>query len=74
LSIILALVTRLRFLFFIWALVIVYFAVKGYVFSSYHLAPGELRTAGYVIAGSVLALPGAFSQMFRRSERDKRYS
>jgi hypothetical protein len=73
LSIILALVTRVRFLFFIWALVIAYFAVKGYVFSSYHLAPGELRTAAYMIAGAVLALPGAFSQMFRRSGRDKRY-
>ena len=73
LSLILALVTRVRFLFFLWALVIAYFAVKGYVFSSYRLAPGEVRTAGYVIAGSVLALPGAFSQMFRGSRRDKRY-
>jgi len=73
LSLILALATRVRFLFFVWALGIAYLAVKGYVFSSYRLAPGEVRTAGYLIAGSLLALPGAFSQMFRRSRRDKRY-
>jgi len=73
LSIILALATRLRFLFFVWALVIAYFAMKGYVFSGYRLAPSELRTAAYVIVGSLLALPGAFSQMFRRPARDKRY-
>ncbi len=73
LSLVLALVTRVRFLFFLWALVVAYFAVKGYIFSSYRLAPGETTTAACVIVGSLLALPGAFSQMFPDRRREKRY-
>jgi len=73
LILILALVGRLRFLFFLWALGIIVLALKGYVLSSYHLAPGEIRSAGFVILGSLFAVPGAWSQMFRRNRRDNRY-
>jgi len=73
LTLILALGGRLRILFFLWALAIAVLAVKGYVFSPYHLGPGEIRTAGYVILGSLVALPGAWSQMFRKRRRDTRY-
>ena len=39
--------------------------VKGYIFSGYHFTPGEFRTAIYLIAGSVVALLGAWAQMLR---------
>ena len=73
LSVILALAGRLRFLFFLWALGVAILAVKGYVFSNYHFTPGEVRTTAYLIAASLLALPGAWSQMFRKGRRASRY-
>ncbi len=55
----------LRPLFFVWSLAVTLLLVKGYILSGYHFMPGEFRTAIYLIAGSVVALLGAWAQMFR---------
>jgi hypothetical protein len=54
-----------RPLFFLWSLVVTILLVKGYIFSGYHFSPGEFRTATYLIAGSLIALIGAWVQMGR---------
>ena len=72
-SLLLALAGRLRALFFLWALLIVALMVKGYILSGYHLAPGEARTAVYLMIGSLFALAGAWFQMSRKIERGARY-
>ena len=62
---VLAIKGKLRPLFFVWSLVVMLLLVKGYIFSSYHFAPGEFRSAIYLIAASVVALLGAWAQMLR---------
>jgi hypothetical protein len=69
LTLLLALKGSLRPLFFIWSLLVMVLLVKGYFLSGYHFAAGEVRTALYLTAGSVIALFGAWFQMFRRSGR-----
>ena len=64
---------RLRVLFFLWALAVVGLMVKGYIFTGYHFGPGEAKTAGYLVLGSLLALWGAWFQMFRKVDRPGRY-
>jgi hypothetical protein len=73
LSLILAMLGKLRPLFFVWSLAVTVMLVKGYVFTGYHFAPGEVKTAGYLIGGSLLALLGAWFQMWRRVGRPARY-
>lgn len=60
LTLILALSGRAAFLFFLWSLAVVVVMVKGYVFSGYGFAAGEVKTAGYLILGSLIALIGAW--------------
>ena len=67
LTILLALKGSWRPLFFLWSLAVTVLLVKGYFLSGYHFAVGEARTAFYLTAGSVIALFGAWFQMFRRS-------
>ena len=69
LTIILAIKGTLRPLFFVWSLLIMILLMKGYLLSSYHFSPGEFRTAIYLIAGSIIAVLGAWAQMSRRSAR-----
>ena len=65
---------KLRPIFFLWSLVVVVFAIRGYVFSSYRFAPGEWKIAAWVMAGSLIALVGAWLQMWRRRpKRGLRY-
>jgi hypothetical protein len=66
LTILLALKSKLRALFFLWSLAVVVLLVKGYFLSGYHFAVGEVRTALYLVAASILALFGAWFQMTRR--------
>jgi len=66
LTILLALKSMMRPLFFLWSLVVTVLLVKGYFFSGYHFGPGEIRTALYLMAGSILALFGAWFQMRRK--------
>ena len=73
LMLLLAMRGKLRALFFLWSLGVLVLMVKGYVFSGYHFGPGEARTAGYLMAGALLALAGAWFQMWRKVERTVRY-
>jgi len=43
--------------------------VKGYFLSGYRFTPDEFRKVAYLAGGSVIALLGAFSQMFSRRKR-----
>ena len=61
----LAISGRLRWLFFLWSLLVTWLLLKGYVFSGYHFEAGELRTALCLIAASVIALFGAWFQVRR---------
>ena len=70
---VLALFNRLRALFFVWSLAVLVLMVKGYIFSGYHLAPGEARTALYLIAAAFVSLAGAWFQMWRDISRERRY-
>jgi hypothetical protein len=72
-TLILAIRGRLRALFFIWSLGALVLLVRGYVFTGYHFAAGEARIAGYLLGGSLIALAGAWFQMWRRVGRPDRY-
>ncbi|HWC99729.1 MAG TPA: hypothetical protein VG456_23375 [Candidatus Sulfopaludibacter sp.] len=67
--IVLAILGKLRPLFFVWTLVILVLMVKGYVLGGYHFDPASAKTAGYLMGGALLAVVGGWMQMFRRSER-----
>jgi hypothetical protein len=60
-------------LFFVWALAVFVLLVKGYVFTGYHFATGEAKTAGYLILGSFIALIGAWTAMGSGPRRKARY-
>jgi hypothetical protein len=66
LTILLALKGTVRPLFFLWSLAVTVLLVKGYFLSGYHFGVGEVRTALYLTAGSVIALFGAWFQMWRK--------
>ena len=68
LTILLALKSMLRPLFFLWSLAVAVLLVKGYFLSGYHFAAGEVRTALYLVGASILALFGAWFQMLRRRD------
>lgn len=72
LTVTLAVMGRLRFLFFLWALAVTVLMIKGYFFSGYRFEPGNVRTAVYLMAGSIIALPGAWWQMMSRPNGGKR--
>ena len=59
-SLALAVTGKLRFLFFVWSLVVAVMLVKGYVFSGYRFSPGGVRLGLEVMVGSWLALAGAW--------------
>ncbi len=69
LLVILAVFGKLRPLFFVWTLVVVFYMIKGYVFGHYHFDPASAKTAGYLVVGAFLGVAGGWAQMFRRSER-----
>ena len=67
--VVLAIVGKLRPLFFLWTLVVLVLIIKGYVFGGVRFDPASAKTAGYLLLGAVLGLIGGWMQMFRRSER-----
>ncbi len=69
LMLVLAILGKLRFLFFIWALAVAAFLVKGYIFSGYRFVPGEARKAMYLILAALVALPGAWFQIWPSRSR-----
>jgi len=65
-TVLLAIFGKLRPLFFLWSVAVTVLLLKGYIFSGYRFAPGEFRTAVYLITGSVMGLFGAWVQMGRK--------
>ncbi|HTX37473.1 MAG TPA: hypothetical protein VME43_20735 [Bryobacteraceae bacterium] len=72
-SVLLAMVSKWRFLFFLWSLAVAVLLIRGYVFTSYHFQQGGVSTAIGLTVASLLALLGAWFQLFRRRERPGRY-
>lgn len=60
LSLLLALGGKTPVLFFLWSLLVAVLLLKGYVFSGYYFAHGELKTAGGLLLGSWIAVVGAW--------------
>lgn len=63
LTLVLALASKLRFLFLLWALAVTVQLVRGYIFTGYHFETG-VSTAVYLTVGSLVAVLGAWFQMF----------
>jgi hypothetical protein len=72
-SLVLAIQRKLRFLFLLWSLAVAVLLVRGYIFSPYHFESGGVRTALYLMFGSLLAILGAWFQMFVPIRRSKGY-
>jgi hypothetical protein len=72
-SLVLAMVGRLRPLFFLWALAVFVYMVKGYIFSGYRFIPGEATKAFVLILCALIALFGAWFQMWRGAPAKPRY-
>ena len=66
-TVILAIKGKWRPLFFVWSLAVALLLLKGYIFSGYRFAPGEFRTAMYLIVGSVIALIGSWVAMWKKA-------
>ena len=58
---------KLRPLFFLWALVVTYYLIKGYFLGGYRFTPDEFRSVVYLVIAALIALLGAFVQMFRKA-------
>jgi hypothetical protein len=71
-TVLLALGSKWRILFLLWSLTVAVLLVRGYFFSGYHFE-GGVSTALALTAGSLLAVLGACSQLFRRPGRPKRF-
>jgi hypothetical protein len=72
LVLLLALRGSLRFLFFLWSLVVFAMLVKGFFLSPYRFdGPAGLKSAGLLTVGALLAIAGAWFQMTRRTVRGK---
>ena len=72
LSIALAIVGRLRFLFLLWSLAVAVLLTKGYIFSGYRFGVGEWRRAVYLIAAAWVAAAGGGFQLRPQSSRGPR--
>lgn len=69
LLVVLAILGKLRPLFFFWTLVVLVVMIKGYVFGSYRFDPASAKIPGFLMIGALLAMVGGWMQMFRPSER-----
>jgi hypothetical protein len=68
-TVIMAIRDKLRPLFFLWALLVTIYLVKGYFLSNYHFTPEEFKNVVYLVVGSLIALLGAFIQLFHRPNK-----
>ncbi len=62
-TLVLAILGKLRFLFFIWCLAVFVLMVKGYIFSGYRFPPGQANRAFYLIGAALVSLLGGWFQM-----------
>ena len=67
LTVILAIRGKLRPLFFLWAVLVTFYLIKGYFLGGYRFTPEEFKNVVYLVIGALVALLGAFVQMFRKS-------
>ena len=70
-SLALALTGRIRFLFFVWSLVVAVLLLRGYFFTGYRFDPGGFQTGLELLAASWLAVAGAWFVL--RKPRAPRY-
>src|SRR5215831_3859609 len=68
LSVFLAIRGAMRPLFFLWALIVTIYLVRGYFLGGHRFTPEEFKQVVYLVIGSLIALLGAFIQMFRRTK------
>lgn len=71
--VLLALGSKWRILFLLWSLAVTVLLIRGYIFSGYHFQAGSVSIAICLTAGSLLAVLGAWFQLFRRPKRSARY-
>ncbi len=62
-ALLLAILGRLRFLFFIWTLAVAVLLLKGYIFTGYRFVPGEATKALVLLLASWIAALGGWFQM-----------
>jgi hypothetical protein len=72
LSIALAIMGRLRFLFLLWCLAVAVLLTKGYIFSGYRFSAGESSRAVYLMAAAWVAVAGGWFQLRSHSGRGPR--
>src|SRR4051812_38955822 len=65
----LAIFNKLRPGFFLWAAAVTWYLIKGFYMGGYRFTFINFNQAGYLLGGSVIALLGAFIQMFRGGKR-----
>jgi hypothetical protein len=70
-SVILAIKGMLRPLFFLWALLVTIYLIRGYFLSGYRFTPEEFSRVMYLVIGALIALLGALQQMFRSPGRNR---
>ncbi len=65
-SVILAMLSKWRPLFFLWSLAVLAMMARGFFFSHYHFAgPPAFHRALYLMAGAIIAAFGAWFQLRR---------
>ncbi len=72
LSVVLAALGKLRFLFLFWTLAVASVLLNNLLFSSYRFPPGEWRSAVYLVLAAWLAVLGAIFLMFAKPARGPR--
>ena len=70
-SVLLAALGKLRFLFFLWSLVVAVLMIKGYFLGGYRFAPTEAKTALYLSIAALLSILGAWFQMWAGSNKSR---
>jgi LPXTG-motif cell wall-anchored protein len=65
----LALRGSLRWLFFLWCLIVPAVLIKGYFLGPYRFSTGEATNAGYLVAGALVAVLGGWFQMTRSTRK-----
>ena len=73
-AVVLAIASKWRVLFLLWSLAVAVLLIRGYIFTGYRFPPGRgVSTAVALMAASLVALAGAWFQLFTRPRRSSRY-
>jgi hypothetical protein len=66
---VMAFLGKLRWLFAVWCALVTILMIRGYLFSGYRFAPGDFKTAEYMMGLALLSLPGAWLQWRQMANR-----